>query len=110
MGDATERLLELRPVLFRYKEAFGDGEKPIQYGLIAEEVAEVFPELVAYDEEGRPEAVLYHLLDAMLLNEIQKQNERIEEQDTMLRELRARLTRLEVTETVRGRPVKTARR
>ena len=57
MGDTTDRLLDLRAVLFRYKQAFADGEKPIQYGLIAEEVAEVFPELVVYDDEGRPETV-----------------------------------------------------
>ena len=72
-GDATDRLLGLRAVIFRYKEAFSNGEKPIQYGLIAEEVAEVFPELVVYDEEGRPETVKYHLLSTMLLNEMQRE-------------------------------------
>ena len=73
MADASERLLDLRPVLFRYKEAFVNGENPIQYGLIAEEVAEVFPDLVVYDEEGKPFTVKYHLLSTMLLNELQEQ-------------------------------------
>ena len=41
MGDATANIMRLRPVTFRYKQPFEDGTKPIQYGLIAEEVAEV---------------------------------------------------------------------
>jgi len=43
MGAASDGLLRLRPVTFRYKKAFDDGSKPIQYGLVAEEVAEVYP-------------------------------------------------------------------
>ena len=74
-------MFDLRPVLFRYKQAFADGEKPIQFGLIAEEVAEIFPELVIYDEEGRPETVKYHLLGSMLLNELRKVHERCGAQD-----------------------------
>ena len=92
MGDATDRLLDLRAVLFRYKQAFADGEKPIQYGLIAEEVAEVFPELVVYDEEGRPETVKYHLLSTMLLNELQKEHERNNER---ARSMEARVAAIE---------------
>src|SRR6185436_7830886 len=49
MGNVSERLYALRPVTFRYKEAHDDGSKPIEFGLIAEEVAEAFPELVVYD-------------------------------------------------------------
>ena len=60
MGSVSERLLALRPVTFRYKTADEDGSKPVQFGLIAEEVAEAFPELVVYDEEGKPETVSYH--------------------------------------------------
>ena len=77
MGDATERLLELRPVLFRYKSRNAGGNGPLEYGLIAEEVAEVFPDLVVYDDEGRPETVKYHLLGSMLLNELKKEHERV---------------------------------
>ncbi len=54
MGGTTSRLLELRPVIFRYKPEVQSGERPIEYGLIAEEVAEILPELVVYDDEGQP--------------------------------------------------------
>jgi hypothetical protein len=47
MGNASDGLMRLRPVTFRYKKAYEDGSKPEQYGLIAEEVAEVYPDLVA---------------------------------------------------------------
>ncbi len=72
MGAASDGLLRLRPVTFRYKKAFDDGTKPIQYGLVAEEVAEVYPDLVVRGKDGQVETVQYYKLDAMLLNEIQK--------------------------------------
>jgi hypothetical protein len=73
MADTSERLLKLRPVKFRYKKADASGEKPIQYGLIAEEVAEVYPELVVRDATtGRIDGVRYEELAPMLLNEVQK--------------------------------------
>jgi hypothetical protein len=75
MGEATERLLQLRPVLFRYKPEVQSGARPLEYGLIAEEVAEIFPELVVHDEEGKPFTVKYHLLSSMLLNELQRLRE-----------------------------------
>src|SRR6202022_806093 len=56
MGDATEELMRLRPVTFRYLKYGDDG--PLQYGLIAEEVAEVYPELVARNKDGELEAVM----------------------------------------------------
>ncbi len=74
IGDESSRLMRLRAVRFRYtEEAAGGGERPLEYGLIAEEVAEVLPELVAYDDEGRPHTVRYHLLTPMLLAELQRQ-------------------------------------
>ena len=72
MAERSRALAALRPVSFRYKEPFADGQKPIQFGLIAEQVAEVFPELVVIDEQGKPETVKYHLLSSLLLNEFQK--------------------------------------
>jgi trimeric autotransporter adhesin len=72
MGAASDGLLRLRPVTFRYKKPLDDGSKPVQYGLIAEEVAEVYPDLVARNKDGQIETVQYYKLDAMLLNEIQK--------------------------------------
>jgi hypothetical protein len=76
MGDDSDNLHNLRPVAFNYKS---DEDKNMQYGLIAEEVAEIYPELIAYDKEGKPFTVYYHVLPAMLLNEIQKLRRRIEE-------------------------------
>jgi hypothetical protein len=91
MADASDRLLQLRPVKFHYTEADASGERPVQYGLIAEEVAEVFPELVILDEEGKPETVAYHMLPALLLNELQKehqlnrvQSEKLAKQEEMI--------------------------
>jgi hypothetical protein len=61
--------MELRPVAFHYK---ADSTNTQQYGLIAEEVAKVYPELVVNGADGKPQTVAYHLLPAMLLNELQK--------------------------------------
>jgi hypothetical protein len=77
MAEASDGLMQLRPVTFRYKRPFDDGSKPIQYGLIAEEVAEVYPDLVARSVDGQIETVKYQVLDSMLLNELQKQRAQI---------------------------------
>jgi hypothetical protein len=102
MGDATANLMRLRPVTFRYKKPFEDGSKPIQYGLIAEEVEQVYPELVARSSDGKIETVKYQVLDSMLLNEVQKQNATITAQKTeisnqqqKIESLEGRLARLE---------------
>ena len=73
MGDASRGLMQLRPVTFRYKKPYADGSKPIQYGLIAEEVADVYPDLVARSADGQIETVKYQVLPVMLLNEVQRQ-------------------------------------
>jgi hypothetical protein len=87
-AGTSERLLQLRPVTFRYKQPDAADEQPIQYGLIAEEVAEVFPELVVPNEDGQPETVAYHLLPALLLNEVQKDRHVIQAQAEQLETLR----------------------
>jgi hypothetical protein len=74
MGDASSRLLELRPVTYRYKSE-PHGQK--QIGLIAEEVDEVMPELVARDANGEILTVHYERLPVLLLNELQKQQRTI---------------------------------
>ncbi len=74
MGATSDRLLQLRPVTFRYKEAHENGAMPLEYGLIAEEVAEAFPDLVVFNAEGQPETVKYRLLSSLLLNEVKKQH------------------------------------
>jgi hypothetical protein len=70
MGSNTAKLGQLRPVTFRLKS---DATGTRQYGLIAEEVAKVYPELVIRDEKGRIDGVRYDELAPMLLNELQKQ-------------------------------------
>jgi hypothetical protein len=94
MADTSRRLLQLRPVTFRYKQAYGGGAKPIQYGLIAEEVAEVFPELAVRNAKGEAETVHYETLNVLLLNELQKQQQRIEEQEGRIDVLEQRLKQL----------------
>ena len=78
MGEASRGLLRLRPVTFRYQKPFADGSKPIQYGLIAEEVAEVYPDLVVRSADGQIETVKYQVLDSMLLNELQKEHQQVQ--------------------------------
>jgi hypothetical protein len=94
MANASNGLMRLRPVTFRYKKPFADGSKPIQYGLIAEEVADVYPDLVARSADGQIESVKYQVLDSMLLNEVQRQEKEIhglKEENDLLRDRLARL-------------------
>jgi hypothetical protein len=95
MADASNGLMRLRPVTFRYQKPLAEGSKPIQYGLIAEEVEEVYPDLVAKGADGQIETVKYQLLDTMLLNEVQKQQKKIDELEKENDLLRDRLARLE---------------
>jgi hypothetical protein len=90
MGESSDVLMKLRPVVFRYREdAVGAEEaKTTQYGLIAEEVAQVAPELVAPDLEGKPYSVKYHELPALLLNHAQQQQRINEEQARVIAEQR----------------------
>ena len=94
MGDASDRVFQLRPVRFRYLKPDENGNKPIQYGLIAEEVAEVFPELVIRNKDGQPETVAYHLLAGLLLNELQKEHSKIEAQEKQISQLESQVADL----------------
>ncbi len=84
MGDATSGLMQLRPVTFFYKPEYENGPRAAQYGMIAEKVEKVFPQLVAYDRDGNPYSVRYQYLAPMLLNELQKQYHRVEQQATVI--------------------------
>ncbi len=95
MDDASGDLMSLRPVTFRYKKDYASGDTRLHYGLIAEEVAEVYPELVVNDGTGRAKTVEYQKLTTMLLNELQKQHRKIEAQERRNADLMARLARLE---------------
>ncbi len=80
MGKASETLMKLRPVTFHYKSDENPGGRTLQYGLIAEEVAEVAPGLAAHSANGKIDTVYYQFLAPMLLNEYQKQQRTIEAQ------------------------------
>jgi hypothetical protein len=79
MDNASEAILALKPVTFRYKEEL-DPDKIPQFGLVAEEVEKVNPDLVARDEEGKVNTVRYEAVNAMLLNEFLKEHRKVEEQ------------------------------
>jgi hypothetical protein len=78
--DVTPMLSALRPVTFHYKQAAGDGSKPLQYGLIAEEVEKVSRDLVLYNKDGSLQTVRYHLLPPLLLAGYQTQQKVISAQ------------------------------
>jgi hypothetical protein len=73
MGASSDRIMKLRPVTFRYKS---DPSGARQYGLVAEEVESVYPELVMHDEKGRIMGVRYDLLPAILLNQMKRDDAR----------------------------------
>jgi len=78
MDKASEAILALKPVTFRYKKEL-DLEGIPQFGLVAEQVEKVNPDLVARDEQGKPYTVRYEAVNAMLLNEFLKQHRTVEE-------------------------------
>jgi len=102
LGSASQALLKLRAVSFEYKRDAAHGDAPRRYGLIAEEVDRVAPDLVIHDDDGRPFAVRYEFLTPMLLNELQRQESRIaahrhqlEVQSRRIAELQERLDELD---------------
>jgi Chaperone of endosialidase len=91
MGSNSAKLEQLRPVTFHLKT---DPKGALQYGLIAEEVAKVYPELVIRGEKGRIDGVRYDELAPMLLNEVQKQQRINEAQAAETRDLKQQVTEL----------------
>jgi len=81
MAKASEAILSLRPVSFRYKKEV-DSTRCLSFGLIAEEVAQVDPDLVTPGRDGKPETVRYEAINAMLLNEFLKEHRKVEELKT----------------------------
>jgi hypothetical protein len=86
MGAASEVLLSMRPVTFHFKTQDTEkaGREISQFGLIAEEVAEVNPDLILRDKEGEIYSVRYDAVNAMLLNEFLKEHRKNEEQEAMI--------------------------
>jgi hypothetical protein len=98
MSTASDGLMRLRPVTYRYKQPYADGTKPIDYGLIAEEVAQVYPDLVVRSADGQIQTVQYQKLTPMLLNEAQKQRRLLEEQEAKIQQLEKQLAALPLLE------------
>jgi len=88
MDRASEAILALQPVTFRYKKAL-DPKGISQFGLVAEQVEKVNPDLVACDDQGKPYTVRYEAVNAMLLNEFLKEHRKVEEQNCKQQKLEA---------------------
>jgi len=101
LGDVSGRLYGLRPVKFRYIKPDEQGHNPLQFGLIAEEVAEVLPELVYRNAEGKVEGVRYDALAPLLVSEMQQQQQKLAAQADRLRSLEQQLAEVvEVNRTM----------
>src|SRR5438046_10620262 len=93
MDKASEGIHALKPVTFRYKQEL-DQEGIPQFGLVAEEVEKVNPDLVARDEQGKPYTVRYEAVNAMLLNEFLKAHRKLEEQEKEIEALRSQVQKV----------------
>ena len=96
IGKASEGILALEPVTFHYKS---DSAKIPQFGLIAEEVEKVNPDLVVRDENGQIYTVRYDAVNAMLLNEFLKEHRKVERQDQKIQEQEAVIAKLKTAAT-----------
>jgi uncharacterized coiled-coil protein SlyX len=96
MDQASEALFALNPVTFRYKKEI-DPAGTSQFGLVAEDVEKVNPDLVVRDQEGNPYSVRYDQVNAMLLNEFLKEHRKVEEQDRRMQEQDCRVQEQEAS-------------
>jgi hypothetical protein len=97
MGDASDLLLALRPVTFRYKPELDPKGAP-QFGLIAEEVSKVDPDLVLRDDKNQIYTVRYEAVNAMLLNEFLKQHRKVEQQQVEIQALKEKVAQVDSLE------------
>ena len=88
MDKASEAILALKPVTFRYKHEI-DPKRIPQFGLVAEEVEKINPDLVARDAKGEPYTVRYDAVNAMLLNEFLKEHREVEHHKAIIADLRS---------------------
>src|SRR5437870_571556 len=93
MAKASEAILALKPVTFRYKKEL-DAKGIPQFGLVAEQVEKVNPDLVARDDQGKPYTVRYEAVNAMLLNEFLKEHRKVEEQEATIIRLQKGMERV----------------
>jgi Chaperone of endosialidase len=117
MGGASDALLALQPVTFKYKSTIDPAGTP-QFGLIAEQVEKVDPALVVHDSEHGIYTVRYQAVDAMLLNEFLKEHQTVRQQEAAMRtaqnqiqyqtleidDLKSRLAKLEQLLTQESKP------
>jgi trimeric autotransporter adhesin len=89
----SEAILALQPVTFRYKKTI-DPDRVPQFGLVAEEVAKVNPDLVACDAKGEVYTVRYEAVNAMLLNEFLKEHRKVQELEKQVEKLTAGLQKV----------------
>jgi hypothetical protein len=99
IGESTDKLQQLRPVSFHLKSDPGGA---VQYGLVAEEVDQIYPELVIRNDQGRIQGVRYDELAPMLLNEVQQQRRDLKELKRANEAMRAALDWLLAKETTTG--------
>jgi len=90
IDKASEAILALKPVMFRYKKEV-DAERTPQFGLVAEEVEKVNRDLVTRDPDGKAFTVRYEAVNAMLLNEFLKEHRQVQEQQKEIDALKAEL-------------------
>ena len=108
MDQTSEAILGLKPVTFHYKS---DTTGTPQFGLIAEEVAEVNPDLVVRDDKGEIYSVRYDAVNAMLLNEFLKEHRKVQEQEATVAELKTAVAKQEaiIAQQQKGMEAVTAR-
>ena len=94
MEKTSEAIFSLKPVTFRYKHALDPIGIP-QFGLVAEQVEKVDPDLVARDAKGKVYTVRYEAVNAMLLNEFLKEHRKVEEQEAAITQLKSAVAREE---------------
>jgi hypothetical protein len=93
MDQASEAILALKPVTFRYKKEI-DADRTTQFGLVAEQVETINPDLVVRDADGKAYTVRYEAVNAMLLNEFLKEHQTVQELKKQVAELTAGLEKV----------------
>src|SRR5204862_6915464 len=105
MNKASEAILALKPVTFHYKKELDPAGIP-QFGLVAEEVEKVDPDLVVRDSDGKPYTVRYEAVNAMLLNEFLKEHRKVQEQEATIAELKSIAAKQEMINAQQQRQTK----
>ena len=98
MDKASEAIFELKPVTYCYKKEIDSSQSPA-FGLIAEEVAQVNPYLVARNSKGEPESVHYEMVNSMLLNEFLKEHRTVQELKAAAAKQEAKVSKQDATIT-----------